>query len=94
MQGISPQLNLPKPKKQIGGVNSPFNDAVDRALDTIGEDKKHFPFWCGRLKGINPQYISHMASKAQHGRNPIALFSHLVKECRKEMKLAATNPNL
>jgi hypothetical protein len=97
MDRISSHLNIPKPTKANGGVNSPFNDAVDRALDTIGEDRnnpKIFPYWCGRLRGIHPQFISHMAAKAKEGRNPIALFSWLIKEHRKQQKLAEQPPKL
>lgn len=90
MDHAADHLRLPpRPKKTTGGVNSPFNDAVDRALDTIGEDKKHFAYWCGRLRGIHPDFVSHMAAKAKDGKNPIALFQWLIKEHRKQQKLAA-----
>jgi hypothetical protein len=94
MDRITSHLNIPKPTKATGGVNSPYNDAVDRALDTIGEDKKQFAFWCGRLKGLDPQYISFLAAKAKSGREPVALFSWLIKEHRKQQKLAEQNTNV
>lgn len=87
MDRISSHLRLPEPQSSAG-VNSVFQDAVDRALDTIAEDKKHFGYWCGRLKTFQPQYISFLAAKAKDGRKPIALFSHLVKEARAQQKLA------
>lgn len=85
MDHIASNLKLPKPKRS--GVNSLFNDAVDRALDTMGEDKKRFAYWCGRLRGINPQLISLMAAKAKDGRNPAALFNWLLKEYRAQQRI-------
>jgi hypothetical protein len=91
MDHIASNLKPPKPKRS--GVNSPFNDAVDRALDTIGEDKKRFAYWYGRLRGINPQVISLMAAKAKDGRNPIALFQWLIKEHRAQQRLIGITGN-
>jgi hypothetical protein len=85
MDHIASNLRMPREKRS--GVNSPFNDAVDRALDTIGEDKKRFAYWCGRLRGINPQIVSHMAAKAKEGRKPAALFSWLIKEHRAQQRM-------
>ena len=72
---------------------SVLNDAVDRALDTIGEDKKRFAYWCGRLRGINPQLISLMAAKAKDGRNPAALFNWLLREHRAQQRIIGTTDN-
>lgn len=85
MDHIASRLKLPKLKRS--GVNSPFNDAVDRALDTIGEDKKRFAYWCGRMKGIPPQMISHFAARAKDGDRPAALLSWLIKEYKAQQRL-------
>ena len=87
MDRIAAHLRMPQPKPLTGGINSPFNDAVDRALDTIGEGKKDFAMWCGRLKGFHPDYISLLAAKAKLGKKPIALFSWLIKEERRLMRV-------
>lgn len=73
------------PKKVSGGVNSAFNDAVDRAIQELKLDGK-FGMWCGRLRGFAPQKIGELVSKAKGGERPAALFSWLVKKHKEEMK--------
>lgn len=81
---IIPSRTPPKqPKMASGGVNSPFNDAVDRAIQLLKLDGK-FAMWCGRLRGFSPQQIGFLASQAREGKNPAALFSFLIKKYRLE----------
>lgn len=81
MQKIGDLVKAPEkpaiPKN--GGVNSPFNNAVDHVVQFMGEPKK-FAYWCGRLRKLPPQEIFGLISRAKEGRNPKALFNFLLKK--------------
>ena len=76
--GDNLRLFTVEPKR--GGINSPFNDAVDRVHGTITDQGWPFARWCGYLRGIPPQKIHEMLSIAMNGRNPGALFHVLVRK--------------
>jgi len=81
-------MELPKKyelalEKKKGGLNSPFNDAVDQVM-TFMRAKETFGYWCGRLRGIPAQEIHSMMSRAKEGTNRAALFNYLLKEYRKK----------
>lgn len=80
---------LPKQKpieeKKKGGVNSPFNNAVDFVVVFMGDDTdpKKFGYWCARLRGMTPQQIFAALSRAKAGNKPRALFEYIVKQHQK-----------
>jgi hypothetical protein len=73
-----------KVEKQKGGINSPFNDAVERVRTTITDQKWSFGRWCGYLKNIPPQTIHEMLGSAKGAKNVGKHFNWLVGEYRKE----------
>ena len=73
-------------KKTNTGVNSPFNDAVDRVKNTITDQDWSFKRWCGHLRGIPPQTIHEMLGRAKGAKSIGKHFNWQVKEWRKEQK--------
>ena len=68
--------------KTTGGVNSEFNDAVDRARNAVTDVSWSFPRWCGYLKGIPAQKIHEMVASAQQSNNVGRRLFWLVKNYR------------
>lgn len=84
---ISAMLRMPVRKaKTVGGINSPFNDAVAQAITFLGDDKP-FRYWCGKLRGMPVSEIHALMSKAKGGNRPAALFVYLLKQYRQANKV-------
>ena len=71
-------------KKTIGGVNSERSNAVERLMLEVMKEKptqtRRFQYWLGRTKKMNAQRIHELIGSAKEGRNPGALFNHLLKK--------------
>lgn len=68
MEPISKKLRPIKlTSRKAGGVNSPFNDAVDRAIKTLQLEGR-FSYWCGRFKNIDPQVISYLVGCVKNAK--------------------------
>ena len=76
-----------KVERQRGGINSPFNDAVERVRTTITDQNWPFARWCGYLRNIPPFEIQRMIGIAEKSKNPGRHFNWLVKDYRQNEKL-------
>jgi len=72
--------------KQKGGVNSPFNDAVDRVMKAIPDQKWSFGRWCGYLRNIPVFEIQSMIASAEKSDNVGRKFNWLVKDYKNNKK--------
>lgn len=72
--------------KKTGGVNSPFNEAVNRVKETIKDQDWTFSRWCGYLRNIPAIEIQGMIAIAEKNKNPGRHFHWLVKEYKKAQK--------
>lgn len=66
------------PKK--GAPTSEWAAAIEEVLMFLKEDKARFPYWCGRLRHMEPNDILDLIKAAKQGKNPPALFQWLLKE--------------
>jgi hypothetical protein len=65
-------------------VRSPLNEQINAVMSLMGEDihhSKRYAYWCGRLRRFKdrPEAIYEILKQAKTGRNPAALFQHLIK---------------
>jgi hypothetical protein len=68
-----------KPKKR-GGVNSERADLVEQLCVLMREDPKaRMKYWLGRTRKLPPAEIYRLMRAAKDGKNPAALFNHLLK---------------
>lgn len=69
-------------KKIQGGINSEFNDAVERVRTSVTDTKWSFGRWCGYLKGIPAHKIHEFIGSAKQSDNVGRKFFWLVKSYR------------
>jgi len=69
-----------KVEKKKGGVNSPFNDAVDRVMKAIPDQKWSFGRWCGYLRNVPVFEIQSMIASAEKDKNVGRKFHWLVRQ--------------
>jgi hypothetical protein len=69
--------------KQKGGVNSPFNQAVEKVVEAIPDQKWTFGRWCGHLRKIPVCEINSMLASAKNSKNVGKTFNYLIKEYKK-----------
>lgn len=69
-------------KKALKGPNSARAEQVAELMVFMGEDLRdsvRFKYWLGRTKRLSVDEIYHLRRKAHEGKNPQALFNHLLK---------------
>jgi hypothetical protein len=55
-------------------------EVIERLLKFMGDQR--WGYWLGRTKHLTPQDIYRMMRNAEEGKNPHALFNHLLKKSR------------
>lgn len=81
--------NITAKKVSNGGVNSEWNDAVDRAMKAIDnrdmrtKEPWTFKRWCGYLRNVPAYKIHEMVALAVKASNTGAHFNWQVKEYKK-----------
>lgn len=89
--------------KKRGGINSQRADVISKVVTFMGEHiptkgeseealkkriAKRFKYWLGRTRKISPGEIYRLMSTAKaEGKNPQALFNHLIKSYGKHETL-------
>lgn len=75
-----------KAKPTTGGINSERAEVVAQVVSLMREpnDQKRFRYWLGRTKKLPPNEIYQLVRLAKDGRNPAALFNHLLKNYGKK----------
>ena len=69
-------------KVTTGGINSEFNNAVDRARNAITDITWSFGRWCGYLRGIPAQKIHEFVAISNQSQNVGRKFFYLVRTYR------------
>jgi hypothetical protein len=80
-------------KKTTGGVNSPFNEAVDQVKNAITDQRWSFARWCGFLKNIPADEILSMLTVSKKSPNVGRHFNWLVGQYKQKKRPAAKNEN-
>lgn len=86
--------------------NSPRAEQIERLLSLMGENRKldkegekeyaerlgrRFKYWLGRTRSLSPDEIFATMRQAKEGKNPGALFNHILKTKKKICQKSNTN---
>jgi len=72
-------MEIPDIEKYTGGkIVHARQEAVQAVMDFMQDQR--YPYWNGRLKKYSPVQIHGFIKEASKGKNPQALFNHLIKK--------------
>ncbi|MGZ8880288.1 MAG: hypothetical protein ACXW1N_08245 [Halobacteriota archaeon] len=74
-------------EKGRGGINSPFNEAVDQVMKAIPDQKWSFGRWCAYLRNIPVDEIHAMLTSALKSENVGRKLNWLIGQYREHEKL-------